>query len=44
LWCGIFTDPVLRCFVNLEGLNSEDLLDDVDPELGELANGLRLTT
>jgi hypothetical protein len=26
MWCRICTNPVLRCFVNLEGLNYEDLL------------------
>jgi hypothetical protein len=44
LWCGIHNDPVLRCFVNPEGLNYEDLLEGVVPELGELANSLRLST
>jgi hypothetical protein len=44
LWCGIHNDPVLRCFVNREGLNYEDLLEGVVPELGELANSLRLST
>jgi hypothetical protein len=43
LWCGIHIDPVLRCFVNPEGVNYEDLLECVVPELGELANGLRLS-
>jgi hypothetical protein len=33
LWCGIHTAPVLRCFVNSEGLNCEDLLEGVVPEL-----------
>jgi hypothetical protein len=33
LWCGIRTGPVLRCFMNPEGLNYEDLLVDVVPEL-----------
>jgi hypothetical protein len=41
LWCGIHNDPVLRCFVNPEGLNYEDLLEGVVPEL---ANSLRLST
>jgi hypothetical protein len=44
LWCGDHTDPVLRCFVKPEGLNYEDLLEGMVPELGELANGLRLST
>jgi hypothetical protein len=43
-WCGIHTDPVLRCFVNPEGLNYEDLLEGVVRELDELANDLRLST
>jgi hypothetical protein len=25
-WCSVRTDPVLRCFNNLEGLNNGDLL------------------
>jgi hypothetical protein len=33
LWCRIRTDPVLRCIVNLEGLNYEDLLEGIVPEL-----------
>jgi hypothetical protein len=33
LWCGICTDPVLRCFVNLEGLKCKDLLEGVVPKL-----------
>jgi hypothetical protein len=44
LWCRIHTDPILRCFINLECLNCEDLLDGLVPELSELANGLRLST
>jgi hypothetical protein len=32
------------CFVNSEGLNYEDLLEGIIPELGELANGLRPNT
>jgi hypothetical protein len=44
LCCGIHTDPILECFVNSEGLNCEDLLEGVVPKLGELANGLRLST
>jgi hypothetical protein len=35
------TDPILRCFDNPEGLNCEDLLVGIVPEL---ANGLRLST
>jgi hypothetical protein len=43
LWCGIHTDPVLRCFVNPEGLNFVNL-EGVVAELSELANSLRLRT
>jgi hypothetical protein len=44
LLCGIHTDPILQCFVNLEGLNYEDLLEGMVPELGKLANRLRTST
>jgi hypothetical protein len=44
LGCGEHTKPVLRCFVNLEGLNCRDLLVGVTHEFTELANGLRLST
>jgi hypothetical protein len=44
LQCGIFTDHVLRCVNNPEGLNCRDLVEGIVPELGELANGLRLNT
>jgi hypothetical protein len=33
MWCGECIDPVLRCFINPEGLNWEDLLVGVVPEL-----------
>jgi hypothetical protein len=33
MWCGMHTDPVLRCFNNLEGLSYRDLLVGVVPEL-----------
>jgi hypothetical protein len=33
MWCGIHTDPVLRCFINLEGLSCGDLLVSVVPVL-----------
>jgi hypothetical protein len=33
MWCGIRTNPVLRCFDNPEGLSCENLLVDVVPEL-----------
>jgi hypothetical protein len=32
-WCRIHTDPVLRCFANLEGLSCGDLLVGVVPKL-----------
>jgi hypothetical protein len=32
MWCKIHTDPVLRCFVNPEGLNCGDLQVGVVPE------------
>jgi hypothetical protein len=31
-WCGVCTDPVLRCFDNLEGLNYRDLLVGIVPK------------
>jgi hypothetical protein len=33
MWYGIRTGPILRCFNNLEGLNCEDLLVGLVPEL-----------
>jgi hypothetical protein len=33
MWCGISTNPVLRCFLDSEGLNYRDLLVSVIPEL-----------
>jgi hypothetical protein len=33
LWCEIRTNPVLRCFINPKGLNCEDLLKSVVPDL-----------
>jgi hypothetical protein len=33
MWCGIHTDPVLRCFVNPEGLSCGDLLVSMVTEL-----------
>jgi hypothetical protein len=33
MWCKICTDPVLRCFINPEGLRYGDLLVSVVPEL-----------
>jgi hypothetical protein len=33
MWCGEQTDPILRCFVNLEGLSCIELLVGVVPEL-----------
>jgi hypothetical protein len=40
----VSTDPILRCFINPEGLNYEDLLEGIISELGELAKGLKLNT
>jgi hypothetical protein len=39
IWCGERTNPILKCFVNPEGLKCGDLLAGV---VHELANGLRL--
>jgi hypothetical protein len=36
IWCGIHTDPVLRCFMDPEGLNYGDLLIGVVPEIAGL--------
>jgi hypothetical protein len=33
MWCGICTDPILRCFNNPKGLSYGDLLDSVDPKV-----------
>jgi hypothetical protein len=33
MWCGIHTNPILRCFNNLDGLSYKDLLVDVVHEL-----------
>jgi hypothetical protein len=33
MWCGVRTDPVLRFFDNLEGLNYGDLLVGIVPKL-----------
>jgi hypothetical protein len=33
MWCGIRTDPVLRCFDNSEGLNYGNLLVGMVPKL-----------
>jgi hypothetical protein len=33
MWCGMCTDPVLRCFNNPEGLNCRDLLVGIVPDL-----------
>jgi hypothetical protein len=40
-WCGVRTNPDLRCFNNPEGLNCGDFVVGVVPKL---ANGLRLGT
>jgi hypothetical protein len=33
MWCGIRTDPILRYFDNLEGLNNRNMLVGVVPKL-----------
>jgi hypothetical protein len=33
MWCGKYTDPIIRCFINREGLSYGDLLVRVVPEL-----------
>jgi hypothetical protein len=33
MWCGICTNPILRCFVDPEGPNYRDFLVGVVPEL-----------
>jgi hypothetical protein len=33
MWCGMRTDPILRCFDNLEGLSYGDLQVGGVPEL-----------
>jgi hypothetical protein len=33
MWCGIHTDPVLRCFDNLERMNYGEFLVGLVPEL-----------
>jgi hypothetical protein len=33
MWCKIHTEPILRCFVNLEGLSYTDLQVGVVPKL-----------
>jgi hypothetical protein len=41
--CGaVSTDPILRCFINPEGLNCKNFLEGIILKLGELANSLRL--
>jgi hypothetical protein len=43
-WCGLHTDPILRCLDDLEGLNNGYLHSGCGPRVHELANGLRLGT
>jgi hypothetical protein len=43
-WYNVLTDPVCRCFNNLEGLNNGHLPSWCGPRVHELANGLRLGT
>jgi hypothetical protein len=33
IWCRIHTDPIVRCFVNMEGLSCRDWLVGVVTEL-----------
>jgi hypothetical protein len=33
MWCSVCTDPILRCFDDLKGLNYRDLILGVVPEL-----------
>jgi hypothetical protein len=33
MWCGIRTDPILSCFMDLEGLNYGDFLVGMVPKL-----------
>jgi hypothetical protein len=33
MWCGEHNDPILKCFINPEGLSYRDLLVGVVPEL-----------
>jgi hypothetical protein len=33
MWCGICTDPILKCFGNPEGLSCGDFVVGVVPEL-----------
>jgi hypothetical protein len=33
MWCGIRTNPILRCFNNPEGLSCGDMLVGMVPEL-----------
>jgi hypothetical protein len=44
LGCDKHTNPILRCFVNSEGLNYRDRLEGMVLMFIELANGLRLST
>jgi hypothetical protein len=40
-WCSVRTDPVLRCFDNLEGLNNRGMPCWCSLRVRELANGLK---
>jgi hypothetical protein len=33
MWHGMCTDPILRCFNNLEGLSYRDLIGSVVPKI-----------
>jgi hypothetical protein len=44
LGCDKRTNPILKCYINPEGLNYRDFLVGMVHKLVELANGLRLST
>jgi hypothetical protein len=43
LGCSKHTNPILRCFINPEGLNRRDMLVGMVHEFIELANSLTLS-
>jgi hypothetical protein len=43
-WCGMRTNPILKCLDNPEGLNNGYLISGHGPQVHELANGLKLGT
>jgi hypothetical protein len=42
MWCGICTDPILKCFDNSEGLSYGNLVVGVISRALKLANSMRL--